>query len=360
MADGLRKDHPDSNSRTLCKEEVLGRMKVLFIGGTGLISSACAALAVERGFELYLLNRGSARHFPPPPGAIVLQGDIRNDPSGAAALLQGHRFDAVVDWIAFTPDHIEQDIELFAGKTRQLLFISSASAYQKPPTHYRITEDTPLANPFWDYSRNKIACEERLMQVYRETGFPITIVRPSLTYGPSQIPLCPGSWNHPYTLVDRMRRGEPVIVPGDGTSLWTMTWNGDFAKGLVGLLGRETTLGHAFHITSDEVLTWNQIFTEVAHAVGVEPKLVHIPSDLLIAYNPGLEGTLLGDKVNSVAFDNSKIKRFVPDFVASVPWSEGVRRALAWFEADPARQTIDETANAQWDEMITAYRRAFP
>jgi nucleoside-diphosphate-sugar epimerase len=223
-----------------------------------------------------------------------------------------------------------------------------------------ITEDTPLANLYWDYSRQKIACEERLMGAYRRQGFPVTIVRPSLTYGPSQIPLCVGSWEHPYTVIDRMKRGQPVIVPGDGTSLWVLTWNGDFARGFLGLLGREDTLGEVFHITSDEVLTWDQIYREAGRAAGVEPEMVHVPSDLIVAYDPDALGSLIGDKSNSAIFDNSKVKAFVPDFVASVPWAEGVRHALTWHEAHPEFCTIDHAANQRWDTIIGAYRQAFP
>ena len=277
-----------------------------------------------------------------------------------AGLLREQHFDAVVDWIAFRPEDIERDIQLFGGRTGQFVFISSASAYQKPPAHYLITEETPLENPFWDYSRNKIACEERLMREYHARGFPVTIIRPSLTYGPSQIPLCGASWQHPYTVIDRMQRGQKIIVPGDGTSLWVLTWNGDFAKGLVGLLGRADAVGEAFHITSEEVLTWNQIYRETGHALGLEPQIVHIPSDLIAAYNPGATGDLIGDKVNSSVFDNTKIKRFVPDFSCEVPWAEGVRRAIAWHAADPARQTIDADMNRTWDTIIAAYERAFP
>ncbi|MCL4506941.1 MAG: SDR family oxidoreductase [Chloroflexi bacterium] len=335
-------------------------MKVLFIGGTGLISSACSQLAVDRGIDLFILNRGRSRKYDVPAGAHLLVGDVHADRAAVAEMLNDHHFDAVVDWIAFTPADIEADIALFTGRTRQFIFISSASVYQKPPNHYLITEDTPLANPHWAYSQNKIACEERLMREYRERGFPITIIRPSLTYGPSQIPIVMGSWQHPWTIVERMKQGRPVIVPGDGTSLWPLTWNGDFARGLVGLLGREQAIGHAFHITSDEVLNWNQIYIELAHALGVEPKLVHIPSDLIAAFDPDSYGSLIGDKIYSVVFDNSKIKRFVPDFVATVPWTAGVRKALAWFEADPARQSIDAPANRLWDNILTAYERAWP
>jgi nucleoside-diphosphate-sugar epimerase len=335
-------------------------MKVLFIGGTGLISSACSERAVDKGMALFILNRAISNKYPVPQSAQLLVGDVHGDPAALTSLLGDHRFDAVVDWIAFTPADVERDIQLFAGKTRQFVFISSASAYQKPPSHYVITEDTPLANPYWDYSRDKIASEERLMREYRDRGFPVTIIRPSQTYGPSQIPLCVGSWQHSYTVIDRMKKGKKIIVPGDGTSLWTLTWNGDFAKGLVGLLGREQAIGHAFHITSDEVLTWNQIYQEAGHAIGIEPDLIHVPSDLIAAFDPSAVGSLIGDKANSAVFDNSKIKRLVPDFVATVPWSEGVRRAIAWHEADPARCTHDDEANRAWDAIIAAYERAFP
>jgi nucleoside-diphosphate-sugar epimerase len=217
-----------------------------------------------------------------------------------------------------------------------------------------MTESTPLANPHWDYSRNKIACEERLMQAYREEAFPVTIVRPSLTYGDTQIPLVLNSWEKSYTAVDRMLRGQKMIVPGDGTSLWVVTHNTDFAKGLVGLLGHEQAIGQAFHITSDEVLTWDQLFRIVGAAVGVDPKLVHIPSDFIIACVPEKEGTLIGDKSVSVVFDNSKIKRFVPGYCATTTFAEGIRRSLAWFSADPSRKRIDHQVNSTMDKLIAA------
>lgn len=335
-------------------------MKILFIGGTGLISSACSDLVLQRGYDLWLLNRAVSHKYPLPAGARLLKGDVHSDEAALARLLDGQSFDAVVDWIAYTPADVERDIRLLRGRTRQFVFISSASAYRKPPAHYIITEETPLDNPFWQYSRDKIACEQRLMEEYHRSGFPVTIVRPSLTYGPTQIPLCVGSWLHPYTVIDRMKRGRDVIVPGDGTSLWVLTWNADFAVGLVGLLGRADAVGEAFHITSDEVLTWNQIYRQAAQAAGVEARLVHVPSDLIAAYDPHALGSLIGDKANSAVFDNSKIKRFVPEFECRVTWAEGVRRALAWFEADPARCTIDEAANRTWDRILAAYGRAFP
>ena len=328
-------------------------MKVLFIGGTGIIGTACTALAAERGIDLTLLNRGR-RAAQLPPGVKTLVADIE-DESGAARALAGASYDAVVDWIAFTPAQIERDIRLFRGRARQFVFISSASVYQRPVSHYLITESTPLANPYWDYSRNKIACEERLTRAYREEGFPIAIVRPSLTYGDTQITLAVNSWARSYTVVDRMRRGKKVIVPGDGSSLWTITHNSDFAKGLIGLLGNPRTVGHAFHITSDEVMCWDQFYTIVAQAAGAEPKLVHMTSDFLAACQPEELGSLTGDKSSSVVFDNSKIRRFVPDYCATVPFAQGVRRTLAWFDADPARRQVDEEADAAWDKLIEAY-----
>jgi nucleoside-diphosphate-sugar epimerase len=329
-------------------------MKVLFIGGTGLISTASTRLAVERGIDLYLLNRGSdpdrAR------GATTILADA-HDEEAAAQALAGHKFDAVVDWVAFTPEDIERDIRLFGGRTGQFVFISSASAYLKPLGDWIIREDTPLANPFWDYSRNKIACEERLMREYRDTGFPVTIVRPSLTYGDTQIPLCVNSWQLPYTAVARMRAGKKVIVPGDGTSLWTITHNSDFAVGFVGLLVRRAAIGHAFNIMSDEVLTWDQIYRQTAAAAGVEARIIHIASDFITACLPGETGSLIGDKAGSAVFDTTKIKRFVPEFRAVTPYAEGIKRTMAWFDADPARQKVDAEMDADWDRLIDAYER---
>ena len=327
-------------------------MKVLFIGGTGLISSACTRLAVERGLDLFLLNRGSdpdrAR------GATTLVADVRDEAS-AGRVLADHRFDAVVDWIAFDPGDIERDLRLFRDRTDQFVFISSASAYQKPLGDWLLREDSPLANPFWDYSRKKIACEERLLRAYREDGFAVTIVRPSLTYGDTQVPLAVNSWDRPFTAIARMRQGRPLIVPGDGTSLWTITHNSDFARAFVGLLGRRQAIGHAFNIMSDEVLTWDEIYRQVAVAAGVEARLVHVASDFIAACLPEMRGTLLGDKSVSAVFDTTKIKRVVPDFRATTPFAEGVRRTVAWFDADPARQQVDATMNARWDRLIAAY-----
>jgi nucleoside-diphosphate-sugar epimerase len=327
-------------------------MKVLFIGGTGLISGACTSLAVERGIDLFLLNRGSAPDRA--RGATTLVADLHDEPA-SATVLAGHRFDVVVDWMAFTPDDIERDLRLFRDRTDQFVFISSASAYQKPLSDWRIREDTPLANPYWDYSRNKIACEERLMKAFRDDGFPIVIVRPTFTYGDTQVPLAFNSWQRPFTAIARIRRGEPVIVPGDGTSLWTLTHNTDFAKGLVGLLGRRQAIGQAFNIMSDEVLTWDEITRQAAAAAGAEARIIHISSDFISACMPELTGTLMGDKAVSAVFDTTKIKRFVPDFQCTMPFAEGIRRSVAWMDADPARQQVDSALEAKWDLLISAY-----
>ncbi len=331
-------------------------MKALFIGGTGIISTASTELAAACGIELTLLTRGR-RSMPLPRGVKAIAVDI-DDPAAVTQALAGQHFDAVVDWIAYTPAQIERDLNLFRGRVRQYIFISSASAYQKPGTDYLITESTPLANPFWQYSRDKIACEDRLMRAYREEGFPITIVRPSLTYSETQITLPVNSWAKSYTVVDRMRRGKKVIVPGDGSSLWVITHNADFAKGLVGLLGLDQAIGHAFHITSDEVMCWDQFYRIVAEAAGAEPQLVHIASDYLAACIPDMRGSLSGDKAVSVVFDNSKIKRFVPMFQATIPFTLGIRQTLAWFDADPARRQIDHEADARYDRILEAYDHA--
>ena len=333
-------------------------MKALFIGGTGIISAAVSRRAVEQGIDLTLLNRGKRGEFFP-RGARQIVAD-QQDAKAVREALRGQSFDVAADWIAFTPGQAAADIELFSGRVGQYIFISSASAYQKPPSHYLITESTPLANPYWQYSRDKIACEELLMRAYRDSGFPVTIVRPSLTYGLTQVPAAVGSWTHPWTLVDRMRRGSPVIVPGDGTSLWTMTHNTDLAKGFVGLMGNIRALGHAFHITSDEVLTWDQIYGLIAAAAGARPKIVHVASDFIAAFNPDDVGNLIGDKAQCAVFDNSKIKSFVPGYEATVPFAEGIRESVRWLEEHPDRCTIDDAFNALADRIITAHQSVLP
>ncbi|MEL7645619.1 MAG: SDR family oxidoreductase [Anaerolineaceae bacterium] len=328
-------------------------MKALFIGGTGNISSACSKLALERGVELYLLNRGQSLRTLP-EGARVMTADIR-DPNAAREALGSLRFDVVADFIAFTPQHIETDLELFRGRTGQYLFISSASAYQTPPTTLPVTEAAILDNPVWQYSRDKAACEARLGRAYREEKFPFTIVRPSHTYSEVYVPVH-GNW----TTVDRMLRGLPVIVHGDGTSLWTLTHSADFARGFVGLMGNSHAIGEAYHITSDEWLTWNQIHEILAAAAGVQPKLVHVPSDLIAAYDPIWGESLLGDKAHSFILDNSKIKRVVPDFVCSTPFSRGAEQIIAWHRFDPARQKVDENFNAICERILSGYAKAWP
>lgn len=329
-------------------------MKVLFIGGTGNISEAVSKLALEKGIDLYLLNRGQRSHLFP-EGAKILRGDIR-DPRSVAAALQAHQFDVVVDWIAFTPDQVRVDIDLFKNRTKQYIFISSASAYQKPVGDYLITESTPLINPYWQYSRDKIACEDCLMEAYRSQSFPVTIVRPSHTYGKTWIPAgidC----RKPWTLIDRIRKGKKIIIHGDGSSLWVLTHNTDFAVGFIGLLGNPRAIGQAFHITSDEVLSWNQIYEAIGNAAGVKINPVHIPSDFLAAVSPWGEG-LIGDKSCSAVFDNRKIKRLVPEFAPKILFSEGIKESLIWFEDHPEQCEIDNEWNQQMDRIIEAYEEA--
>jgi nucleoside-diphosphate-sugar epimerase len=328
-------------------------MKVLFIGGTGIISSACSELALRRGIDLYLLNRGRSVR-PAPDGAKLIQADIRK-PETVRQAIADLRFDAVVDWVAFTPEQVCIDLDLFRGRTGQYVFISSASAYQTPPNFLPVTESTPLYNPYWQYSRDKAACEARLMDAYREEGYPVTIVRPSHTYDRTLLPFDGG-----YTQVARMRAGKPVTVLGDGTSLWTLTHHTDFAVGLVGLLGNPHALGEAFHITSDEWLSWNQIYALVARAAGVEARLVHVPSDLIATFDPQWGAGLLGDKSHSMIFDNSKIRRLVPEFQPQIPFWRGAQEIMAWYDAGPARQTVDPAFDALQDKIIAAVEGIYP
>jgi len=329
-------------------------MDILFIGGSGIISSACSRMAVEAGHHLFLLNRGQTTSRPAPQGATMLRGDIR-DPASAADALGDRHFDAVVNWVAFTPEHIETDLTLFKDRTDQYLFISSASAYQTPPERLPILESTPLRNPFWRYSRDKIACEERLTRAYRENGFPMTIVRPSHTYDQTLLPMDGG-----YTVVDRMRRGQAVIVHGDGTSLWTLTHHQDFATAFTGLLGNPRAVGDTFHITGDEWLSWNQIFETVAHAAGTQAELVHVPSETIATFDADWGAGLLGDKAHSMVFDNTKIKQAVPGFKASIPFARGAQEIMAWYDADPARQVVDQQLNRVMDTIIAAQRGVRP
>ena len=325
-------------------------LRILMIGGTGLISSASTRLAVERGLDVTVLNRGTSATRPLPDDAELVQADIR-DPESVRAALGDREFDAVVDWVAFTPEHVATDVELFTGRTGQYVFISSASAYQTPPERLPVTESTPLRNPYWQYSRDKIACEDLLVSAYRDTGFPVTIVRPSHTYDRTSVPL-DGGW----TSVERMRQGKEVVVHGDGTSLWTLTHHEDFARGLVPLLGDPRVLGDAFHITSDDVLTWDQIVRALGAAAGVEPRIVHVPSDVIAAADPEWGAGLLGDKAHSMVFDTTKVRRVVPEFTTTIRFEQGAREIVAWHEADPARRTVDARMDALMDDLVERFR----
>jgi len=329
-------------------------MKVLFIGGTGNISTEVSKLAVAQGIDLYLLNRGTSGVSI--PGTKSIKANIYNVEETRVAL-KDHNWDVVVNWIAFIPEHIQNDIELFRGKTKQYIFISSASVYQKPPTSHIITESTPIVNPFWKYSRDKIACEEILQKVYQEEAFPMTIVRPSHTYN-TTIPLSIGGWTE-YTAIDRMKNGKKVIIHGDGTSLWTLTHAKDFAKGFNGLLGHDQTVGHAIQITSDEVLNWNQIYQIVADTAGAKLNAVHISSEFITKIAPGEKDGLWGDKSHCAIFDNTKIKTFVPSYRATIPFREGFKETLAWFESDPKRMIVNPNTEAMMERIIKAYESAF-
>jgi len=327
-------------------------MKVLFIGGTGVLSSACSELAIARGMDLYHLNRGISANIRNVQGAKIIIADIR-DVEAARKAIKDHHFDVVVDFIAFEPTHIENDIELFSGKTNHFIFISSASAYQVPET-LPVTEETPLDNPFWEYSRKKIGCEEALKAAYAKTGFPYTIVRPSHTYDKTKIPAVGG-----YTVLHRMLQGLPVVLHGDGTSIWTLTYNKDFAVGLVGLFGNRNAINEAFHITSDEWLTWNQIYATLAAELQVKPTIVHIPSEVIVKYNNEIGDGLLGDKAHSMLFDNSKIKRFVPDFSPLVKFKDGAKEVIKWYKENTITEEVDKDINDFMDLIIADYAGKF-
>ena len=334
-------------------------MKVLFIGGTGIISMAITKLlSTKENFELYLLNRGN-RNTDLPPNVKIIQGDINND-KDIAAKFKDLTFDAVCNFIAFVPEQVERDYNLFKNKTKQYMFISSASAYQKPLSNYIITEGTPVSNPYWEYSRNKIACEEFLMKKYREEKFPITIIRPSHTYDERSVPLGVHGKNGSWQVIKRILEGKPVIIHGDGTSLWTMTHNSDFAKAFVGLIGNIHALGEIFHITSDESLTWNQIYQSIANALGVELKACHVSSEFLHEVGPSYDflGGLVGDKANSVVFDNSKVKRAVPGFYATKRFDEGVKETIDFLLKHKEYQKEDPEFDKWCDKVIEVRENA--
>lgn len=334
-------------------------MKALFIGGTGTISTAITQLVAQTpGWELYLLNRGT-HQAEVPAGVKTLVADI-NDEAAVQALLGDMQFDVVCDFIGFVTSQVERDIRLFRGRTRQYMYISSASAYQKPLSSPYITEGTPLSNPHWQYSRDKIACEELLMRHYREEGFPITIIRPSHTYCHRSVPVAIHGPNGSWQVLKRMIEGKPVIIPGDGTTLWTLTLNSDFAKAFVGLMGNKHAIGESFHITGDENLTWNQIHEIIANALGVTLHPYHVASDLLAAIAPhyDLEGNLIGDKANTVIFDNTKVKRAVPGYVATTRFDQGIRQTIDYILAHPEQQREDPEFDAWCDRVISTLESA--
>jgi nucleoside-diphosphate-sugar epimerase len=328
----------------------MSRLRVLFVGGTGVISSACVREAAGRDdLEPFVLNRGQSAVRPLPAGVRELRGDVR-DARSVRDAIEGLEFDCVVAFVAFTAEQVRADVGLFRGRTGQYVFISTASAYQKPLSRLPVTESTPLRNPYWQYSRDKIACEDLLVAEYRQSGFPATIVRPSHTYDATKTVLS-GGW----TTLARMRAGKPVIVHGDGTSLWTVTHNTDFARGFVPLLGHPRTLGEAFHITSDDVLTWDQIARALGSALGVTPRIVHVPSDVIASADPVWGAGLLGDKAHSMVFDNAKLRSVVPGWQAVVPFEWGAREIADWYLGDPARQVVDERLDVLMDKLATDF-----
>jgi nucleoside-diphosphate-sugar epimerase len=335
-------------------------MKALFIGGTGTISTAISRRLLAEGWELYLLNRGNRGGIfadNTSGGITEIRVDIKNEDEGEIEKkIKDLRFDVTADFIAFTPKEVERDFRLFRNKTAQYVFISSASAYQKPLSDYRINESTPLANPYWEYSRNKIACEDFLLKMYREEAFPITIVRPSHTYDERGVPLGVHGKNGSWQVIKRMLEGKPIIIHGDGTSLWTMTANDDFARAFTGLLGNIHAIGEAVQITSDESLTWNQIYETISRVLGVPLNAVHIASEFLDQCGPEYNflGGLTGDKANSVVFDNAKLKRLVPGFTAAIRFDQGVRRTIEYVLSHKECQREDPAFDAWCDRVIAA------
>ena len=334
-------------------------MRILIIGGTGTISSAITRQLAASGQDLWLLNRGT-RKQEVPAGVKQIVADISNEEE-VKRLLGDMQFDAVCEFIGFVPEQVERDIRLFKGRTRQYVYISSASAYKKPASNHVINEGTTLANPYWGYSRNKIACEELLMKEYRENAFPVTIVRPSHTYCERSVPVSVHGLKGSWQVLKRMIDGKPVVVQGDGSSLWTLTWNEDFARGFIGLLGNPKAIGEAFQIMSDESLTWNLVYKCVADALGVAFHPYYVSSEFLAAVAPkeyDFTGNLLGDKSVTVVFDCSKLKRVVPGFQATTRFHEGVRRCVAYLLSHPELQVEDEEFDAWCDQVIAAQEQA--
>lgn len=339
-------------------------MRILIVGGTGLISSQLAGLAAGRGDDVTLLNRGKSSIAAPPPSAHVIHADATDASAVRSALrgprLRGERFDAVVQFVAFEPSHVRADVETFAKLTDQYILIATSAAYKTFDHFHPLTETTELENLFWEYAQLKIECEKSLREAADAVGLPWTIVRPAHTYGPSRIPAYTGNSAHPWTIVDRMRRGASIVIPGDGTSLWTVTHSRDVAAGVLGLLGNQAALGEAVHITSDEALTWLGLYATIADAAGLSAEqfasqCVFVPTEAILAANPSQEGSLRGDKMHPAVYDTSKIKRLVPGWAAQVAFADGVREAVAWFESDPSRQSVDAGANAMFDTLADAY-----
>jgi nucleoside-diphosphate-sugar epimerase len=321
--------------------------RILFLGGTGVISAACVRLAASRGHEVTVLNRGRSTLRDLPDQVESVTADLRNRDAVDAAL-GDRRFDVVAQFLAYNREHVDADIERFAGRTGQYVFVSTASAYQKPPASLPVTESTPLKNPFWQYSRDKIACECRLLEAYRDVDFPVTVVRPSHTYDDAALPTL-GKW----TDIARMRAGRPVVVHGDGTSQWTLTHSEDFAVGFVGLLGRPETIGNAYTVTGDSAPTWNQVYSWLARAAGVdEPRLVHVASERIARAIPELGPGILGDKAHSMVFDTSKLRALVPEFRTTVPYSDGAERTIAWYDAHEDAQQVDPDLDRRFDELV--------
>lgn len=322
-------------------------MKILFIGGTGVISLSCSELCVEKGFDLFLLNRGRSFRTPP-PGTKLIQADI-SDIKSVESALKNQSFDVIVDWIAFNEKDVKRDYELFRSRTKQYIFISSASAYQKPPQKLPITEDVPLINPYWKYSRAKIDCENYLLSRFKEDGFPVTICRPSHTYDRTKPALKIG-----YLSFYRMMKGKKIIIPGNGNTLWTLTHTKDFAKGFIGLLGNHNAVGEAFHITSDETLTWNQIAEILASNAGYDLKTIHIPNDFIAQLDKDWGAELYGDKAYDTYFDNSKIKSIVHDFKATIPFEEGAGEIAEWY-SQSSNQILNTELDLNMDRIIQEF-----
>jgi len=326
-------------------------LKILLIGGTGLISTAVSKTIVARGDELYLLNRGTQNHLAPKEAKLII-GDYRKD--DLKALFKGMNFDVVVNYIAFTEEDVKRDVEVFAGLTAQYVFISSASAYQKPVRDFPITENTPLENKYWEYSNNKIKCERYLRSIDIQ-GFNVTIVRPSHTYDATKLIAVLKDHANQYGIIDRILKEKPYIIPGDGTSLWTLTFNEDYAELFVPLLGEERAYGEDYHITSDFVYTWEQIYEFFCDALGKKPNPIHIPTDYIVKHLPEFAGELYGDKMHSAIFDNSKVKVFNPTYEAKYSYEDIAKKAIDYYLSNKELQTVNEAFEARLDALIEAY-----